>query len=162
MCLGPEIALVASLVGAATTAVGTYSSIQQGKKASKASQRAEALRAQQMRLEQMQKRRQAIRDFQQRRAVAMSNISGQTGSLEGSAAGGVSSAYSASLGTNIGELSQAGAIGEGIFAANAAYSEASAGAQTGSAIAGFGKDLFAAAQPIGRIGSTLFNGQSNG
>ena len=161
MCLGPEIALVAQVIGAAATVGGTAYGAVQTSQASAASKKAEQLRKRQMELELSQKRRAAIRQFQQQRANAAANIQGATGSLEGSAFGGAVGGYTSTLGTQLGEYSQAGAIGSGIFDANAAYSEASAGASFGSAVSSFGKDLFQSGPAIGRIGATLFNGGNN-
>lgn len=160
MCLGPEILFAVQAIAAVATTAGTAYSVVKGQEASAASKRAEGLRKQQMQLEQMQKQRKAIRDFQLKRATSLSNISGQTGTLSNSAYGGATSGLSAGLGSSLGELSQAGAIGEGMFEANAAYSEATASQQTGAAIGSFGKDLFNSAPAISRIGSTLFNGES--
>lgn len=154
MCLGPEIALVAQTVAAVAATAGTGYSIVQGQEAASASKKAEALRKQQLQLEATQKRRAAIRDFQLKRATSISNIQGATGNLEGSAYGGATSALSAGVGTNLGEIGQAETTGLGIFDANAAYSQASANAQAGSQIAQFGKDLFASGPAIGRLGAT--------
>ncbi len=162
MCLGPEIALVAQLVAATAAVGGTAYSVVKGQEASEASKKAEALRRQQMLLEQQQKQRAAIRKFQLARSTSLANISGQTGTVQNSGAYGAESAYSATLGTQLGDIYQAGAIGEGLFDANAEYSNASASAQAGSQIASFGKDLFASAPAIGRIGSTLLNGSEGG
>lgn len=159
MCVGPEIALVAQLVAATAAVGGTAYSVVQGQKASAASQRAEGLRQQQMRNEFIQKQRAAIRQSQLSRATSIANISGQTGTLQNSAYGGATSANSAQLGTQLGELGQAFSIGSDMFAANAEYSQASANAQTGQAVSNFGKDLFASGPAIGRVGSTLFSGQ---
>jgi|SRR5688572_8498186 len=157
MCLGPEIALVAQIIGTAAAVGGTAYSVVKGQEASAASQRAEALRKRQMQNEANQRRRAAIREFQLRRATAVSNISGATGSLEGSAYGGSIAASTSTLGTAIGEINQAESIGAGIFDANADYSQASASAQTGAALGNFGKDLFSSGPEIGRIGATIFN-----
>lgn len=156
MCLGPEIVFALQVIGAVTATAGTAYSAVQGQKAANASKRAEALRKQQMQMEEMQKRRQAIRDFQAKRALAVSNISGATGTLDNSAYGGATSALSADFGFNLGSLQQASNIGEGMFQANSAYSEASANAQAGQQIAGFGKDIFQSAPAAGRIGATVF------
>lgn len=157
MCLGPELVLIAQVAAATAAVGGTAYSVSKQQDASAASKKAEGLRKQQMQLEQMQKRREAIRKFQLNRATSLSNISGQTGTLDNSAAGGATSALSSSIGTNLGDLDTASGIGAGMFDANAEISEAQSGAQFGSGVAGFGKDLFAAAPAIGRIGSTLFN-----
>jgi hypothetical protein len=162
MCLGPDIMLVASIIGGVASAGGAVMGAVAAKEQSKASKKSEALRRQQMRMEYLQKQRQAIRTAQLARATAATNIGGQTGTLGNSAFGGASSAFSASLGTQLGELGQANAIGEGMFDANAAYSEAQGQAATGAAIGQFGKDLFSSAPAIGRIGATLTGGGSGG
>lgn len=162
MCLGPELALAAQVVGTIATGAGAAYQVSAQADASKASKRAEALRKQQMQMEQQQKQRESIRKYQMARATSLSNISGQTGTLDNSAAGGATSAYSASLGTQTGELAQAGRIGEGMFEANADMSEAAGRSAIGGAIGSFGKDLFQAGPAIGRIGSTLWNGSEGG
>lgn len=159
MCLGPEIALVASIVGGASAVAGTAYSFVKGQEQAKASKRAEALRRRQMQMEVSQRKREEIRKFQLNRATAASNIQGATGSLEGSAFPGAVSGYTSTLGTQLGDISTSASIGEGLFSANAAYSAASAGVQTGQGISSFGKDLFSSSQEIGRVGATIFNGQ---
>ena len=158
MCLGPEIALIASIAGGVSAVAGTGYSIIQGQQAASASKRAERLRAQQLRLESNRRRREAIREFQLKRSTALSNITGATGSTlgGGSAIGGLGG-FASNLGTQINTIDQATGIGEGIFAANAAYSQASANSQAGSGLASFGQSLFNNSQAIGRIGATLFS-----
>ncbi len=157
MCLGPEIALVASIIGGASAVAGTAYSMVQGQKAAAASKRAERLREQQMRMESRRKQIEAIRKMQINRAASISNIQGGTGTLENSAYGGATSALSSNLGAQLGEISQATEIGSQMFAANAAYSQASANAQTGEGLASFGKSLFGSSQEIGRIGASIFD-----
>lgn len=159
MCLGPEIALALQVVGTVAAASGAAYGISQGQEAAEASKEAEQLRKKQLRLESQQKKRAAIREFQLSRATAASNIIGQTGTLGGSIFSNSASALSANLGTELGTIGQATSIGEGIFDANARYSQASANAQAGSSIANFGKDLFGSAPAAGRVGATLFGGQ---
>lgn len=161
MAAAPAIALAAQVIGTVAAVGGTAYAIQQGQQASSASRRAERLRGQQLRLESQRKRRESIRQFQLQRATALSNIAGATGSAlgGGSAVGGLGG-FTSNLGTQLNTIDQATGIGEGIFSANAAYSTASANAQTGSGIADFGKSLFGNSEAIGRIGSTLFNGQA--
>lgn len=156
MCLGPEIVAALQVVGTIAATAGTGYSIVQGQEAADASKKAEQARKKQVALELQQKQRESIRKYQLQRAAAVSNISGATGSLEGSAYGGATSALSATLGTSLGELGQANAISNDIFTANAQYSQASANATAGGQFASFGKDLFGSADKIGRIGSTLF------
>lgn len=159
MCLGPEIALFAQIIGGAAAIGGTAVSYIGSQKQAAASKRAEQLRRQQMRNEAMARQRESIRKFQLNRATAASNIQGATGSLEGSAFPGAISGYTSTLGTQLGEISTATAIGEGIFDANADASAGAALSNTGSGIASFGKSIFASGDEIGRIGATLFNGQ---
>ena len=156
MCLGPELALIISAVTTVTAAAGTGYSIYAGQQAAAASKKAEEFRKKQFLLQQQADRREAIRKFQLNRATAISNISGATGSLEGSAAGGALSAYTSTLGTQLGENQQASRIGAGLFEANKDYAQYSANAQAGSQVAGLGKDIFADSEKIGRVGATLF------
>lgn len=157
MCLGPELVLAVQAIAATAAVGGTAYSVVKGQEASEASKKAEGLRKKQQQLQEMQAQRKTIRDFQLKRATSLSNISGQTGTLDNSAAGGALSALSAGVGSSLGEISQASSISNDMFDANAAYSEATASSAVGSAIGSFGKDLFQAAPAIGRIGSTLFN-----
>lgn len=157
MCLGPEIVAALQVVGTITAAAGTGYSVVQGQQAADASKKAEAARKKQVALELQQKQREAIRRYQAQRAAAVSNITGATGSLEGSAYGGSTSALVSTLGTSLGELNQANSISNDIFSANADYSQFYANAQAGGQFAQLGKDIFGSAPQIGRIGSTLFN-----
>jgi hypothetical protein len=157
MCLGPEIALVAQIIGTVAAVGGTALSVHSAQQQAEASEKAEKLRRKQMDLEIAQRRRTEIRKFQLNRATAASNIQGATGSLEGSAFPGAVSGYTSTLGTQLGEISQSASIGAGIFDANAQASAASAGVQTGQGLTSFGKDLFSSGPQIGRIGATLLS-----
>lgn len=157
MCLGPEIALIANIAAGAAAVGGTAYAIHSGQQGAKASKKAEGLRQKQLALESNRERRQAIRQFQLARATGLSNITGATGSVlgGGSAYGGLGGMTS-TLGTQLNTFDQALDIGQGIFSANAAYSQASANQQTGEGIANFGKSVFGNSEAIGRIGATLF------
>lgn len=157
MCLGPEIALVAQIIGATAAAGGTAISVVGAQQQAEASEKAEKERQKQMRLQALQQRREAIRKFQLARATTLSNVSGATGSLQGSAAPGAISGYTSNLGTELGEIGQAEEIGQNIFQANADYASASSTVAAGQGISSFGKQLFGSGPAIGRIGSTLFN-----
>lgn len=154
----PSIALITSIIGAGAAVGGTIYSVQQGQKTAQASRRAERLRKKQLALESARRRREAIRQFQLNRATSLSNLTGGTGSVlgGGSAYGGLGGLTS-TLGTQLNTLDQANEIGAGIFDANAAYSTAQAGVQTGQGLSSFGQSLFNNSPAIGRIGSTLFN-----
>ena len=78
----------------------------------------------------------------------------------GSAIGGLGGLTS-SLGTQLGEIGQAERIGSGIFQANSDYAQATAIGGIGQSASQFGSQLFNNAPAIGRIGSTLFQGQTN-
>ena len=156
MCLGPEILAIIGAVTTVTAAAGTGYSVYQGQQAAAASKKAEQLRKRQFQLQQLNDRRKAIRDYQLRRATSVSNIQGATGSLDNSATGGALSALSSTLGTQLGELQQSSNIGNALFNANADYAQASANAQAGAQVAGFGKEVFGSRDEIGRIGATLF------
>lgn len=153
------ISAIAMAITAAGTAYSTYNSIQ----ASEASQRAESLRKEQMKLEAERNRRKTIREAMAARAVALSNITQAGGSDQGSSAtGGAFGQISNSLGNNINDLSQSVRIGAGIFDANAAQSEAQGQMAIGQAISSMGKDIFAAGPKINAIGETLFGRQESG
>lgn len=157
MAAAPAIALAAQVIGTVAAVAGTGYAVVQGQKASAASKKAEQLRAQQLRLESARKRRESIRQYQLQRATALSNITGATGSVlgGGSAIGGLGG-FESNLGTQLGTINQATDIGTGIFSANADYAVAQGRASAGSGVADFGKSLFANANAIGRIGTTLF------
>lgn len=143
-------------IGAATAAAGTAYGVTQSQSAAEASKKAERVRQEQMRMNVAQEQRKRIREFQLARAQSASNISSSTGTLENSAFGGSSSAYSASIGTNLGELATSERLGNDMFAANASYAQSSANAQAGSQVGSFGKDLFSSGPELSRIGATLF------
>jgi len=149
-------ALPIAAIAAVATIAGTGYSIYSGQQAASASKKAERARQQQFRLQQEADRRKAIRDFQLRRATTLSNIQGATGTVENSAAGGALSAYSSTIGTQLGEFARSGEIGDNLFSANADYSQASANAQAGQQIAGLGKDLFGSQPTITNVGQSLF------
>lgn len=150
------IAATAAVAGTAIAGVSAYEQSQSQKQASAASRQAEALRQQQMELDNRRRMTQLIRTAAAARAQAVSgSVARGLSTTDSSVMGGESSIQS-QAGANILAQAQNINIGRGLFAANAAYSEAKSDAQTWNAAGDFGKTLFQNSQQIGQIGETLF------
>lgn len=178
-----------AVIGAATTADGIRKQRKQSKMArnaaeqqelynqrgQQAQQRAEDLRRQQMRLEAMRARRAAFRERQVARATALSRgvgagLGGMAGLTSSSTEGAFAQIATQSSNT-IGGINSNQAIGEGIFDANAAATQAGVmsnyfGSQMQKAGAGIdaaktqqalGKSIFESSQTFANVGTSLFS-----
>lgn len=131
-----ELAIAA--IGVAAAIGGTATQAYGQNMASKASRKSEALRKQQMELQDTIKRRQEFRAFQQRVAAGKANAVGQGAELTDSAVQGSMAQQTGSLGEQIFANNESLRIGTGIFDANAQLAEAQSIAATGNAINEFG------------------------
>jgi hypothetical protein len=127
-----------------------------------ASQEAEKLRQQQAALISSRERRDAIRQAQAAKATGLNSIAGATGEvnpLVSSAYGGLTGQTTGNLAYQTSAINQNESIGQGIFAANAASSQAQGNAAfykgTGALFAQLADPATAAAG--GRLGKTIFD-----
>lgn len=148
------ISAAASLGGMALQAAGTAVQMDAAQKQTEASVRAERLREQQMNLETMRQRRQAVRSALRTRAIAISSATNQGASAGGSSAlpGGL-----AQIGNqgqdNVSGIDKGKQIGSGIFRANADYATAGGQAAMGQGLSSLGGALVNNAPTIGSIGT---------
>lgn len=145
----------------AATAVGTVTQVSAANAASKASQRAEALREKQMNLESNRQRRQIVRNMIRARSQALATTTAQ-GATGSSAQGGAYGQIGQQTGENLVGVNQGQEIGAGIFQANRDIAGAEALAAFGGGVSSFGGALFSNAEGIGRIGSFLTSPRRNG
>jgi hypothetical protein len=124
-------AFLIPLLGLALSAVGVGTAVYGAVKSAEASEDAEKARKQQMNLDAVRRRRQAIREAQIARATAVSNASAQ-GASEGSAVQGGVAALSGNAAESIVNTNQNVLLGNAIYDANGRR----AGAESISAIGG--------------------------
>jgi hypothetical protein len=151
---------VAAVGGLATQAYGMDKAADAQRDMTAASKKAEMARKEQARLQMLREQRKAFRDEQAARAVGISNAVNAGVDMGSSAYGGMMGQTSGALNQQIGDISANAKLGENIFNANAAYSTAQGNLATAQGIQSLGKDIFAAAGPISRVGSTIFGGPS--
>lgn len=154
MCISAT--LISLAIGAAGAATSAYSGKRQAseqKKAVAQSQRQEALRAQQMRLEAQQKDRQMRREEARASAIANANTSAKIGSgaSESSAYGGGLGGIVSNFAFNRGVLNQSTSIGQSLFDSNAAEAGYLGQAASWNQMGQFGQSLFAMAPSIGQL-----------
>lgn len=127
------ITVGASLVGGALSMKGQQDMV-------KAQQKAEKLRERQMNLQAARERREAIRQSILARSTALAQTTAQGASAPGSSAlGGAYGQIGGDVGRNVLAINQNQKIGQGIFAANRQYYQASVLQGWGQAVAGGGK-----------------------
>lgn len=149
--------LAAQIGGLALGATGTVLKAGADKDASEASKRAEDARKEQARLQYAREQRKIFRDQQAANAIGLSNIT-NAGGQSGSALGGLYGQTSGAADQQSFDLAQNAGIGNRIFQANADFAEAQGRSATYGGLQSLGKDIFAAAGPISRVGSTIFGG----
>lgn len=163
--LGISAAGITGALGALGTVGGlasTYMQTQSNMEMAQASQEAEKLRQQQAALISSRERRDAIRQAQAAKATGLNSIAGATGEvnpLVSSAYGGLTGQTTGNLAYQTSAINQNESIGQGIFAANAASSQAQGNAAfykgTGALFAQLADPATAAAG--GRLGKTIFD-----
>lgn len=154
------LTLIGSLVGIGTSVGGQIYNTKKSQEVAKVSRRQEDIRQKQMQMEALQKRRQIIRNSQLAKATAASNLASQGVSIGSSAYSVLDNITAQSL-IQQGDLQRNLNDGEEMFSLNAQASEAGAQQTLGANVAGFGKNIFASSEAIGRVGSTLLNNKSS-
>lgn len=152
MLLFAGLSAAASIGGLALQAVGTGVQMDAANKQTEASVRAERLRQQQMNLESMRQRRQAVRNTIKARAVALSAGTSQGATGSSGLAGGLSQISNQGA-ENVSGVSKAQEIGTSIFDANASYAQAGGQLALGQGLSSLGGALVNNAQQIGQIGT---------
>lgn len=163
--MGVEV--LAAGIGLAGLGIQAHAAKEQSdyrKEATAASQRAEALRAEQMRLEGIRKQRELIRQTQVARATALSRSVNQgAGASETAASSSLFGAFGQIQGA-YGRASNAEfqnqTIGAGIFQANADLAAAQGSIATYEGLGKLGTTLTMQSDTIGKIGGSLFPSSS--
>lgn len=141
-------------IGLALGAVGLGFQFFNAKKQAKASEKAEKLREQQMKLDAMRRRREIIRQMILTNSQAKSNAATQGVSQSDSAVQGAIGQQVNTAAQNITSVNQGEAIGQGIFQANAQYAQAGVGMAWGQSFSNVGSGLVENSQMISRVGSS--------
>jgi len=145
----------ATLAGTLLAGYGTVTQMSAASDQAEASKRAEDLRKKQMEFNAQREKRQAFREAQGARAVALSNTAA-AGAEDSSALPGAYGQIAGQYGTRVSGINENLSIGRGLFEAKAAESEAKGQIAFGSGMSSFGKDLIGVSPELGRIGSSLF------
>lgn len=143
--------------GLVTGAVGTGVQMVGQRKASKASERAENLREQQMQLDYQRRQRETIRRQMVANAMAVARGTSQGVNLESSAIPGAIAEQAGTAGRDMLYNTQSADIGVGLFNANADIAAGQSLAATGQGIGKLGSSLVSNSQMIGQIGNSLFD-----
>ncbi len=146
------IAAIGLAIGAAGTAMSVKSQMDQAK----AQNKAEAARKKAADLDALRRKRAAIRDMQQQRAVALSNATAQ-GASEGSGLQGAMAGVTGQGVTNIVGIEQQQQLGSQIFSANRQATKAASFGATGEGLQSLGGQLIGNAGTISSIGTSVGN-----
>jgi len=149
--MGLEIAAAVGLISAVG---GTGYSAYKGNMAAKQSQKAEALRQQQMNLDSQMKQREIFRKTQLAQATARQRAT-QSGSQFGSGLQGGLAEIAQRGGEDTNYNFQSTNIGNSIFAANAAQTGFKSQAETGQGFASLGLNLLQSLPTLNRIGTEI-------
>lgn len=150
------IALSTAAAGIATSAYGYKKQADASQALADSTNKAEELRRQQAELTAQREQRKLFQDEMRARAQANSLLAA-AGANFGSVVGGVFGNIEGSLGQNSLALAQNINIGEQLFTANEATSNAKADLSTANATVDVGRSLFSSSEKIGNIGATLFD-----
>jgi hypothetical protein len=155
-----SIGLTATGVGAAVGAAGLATNVYGQVQSAEASKRAEALRARQMEANSLREQRQILRRAQAARATALARgTDAGTTAPGGSTLPGAYGQIAGETGSAIAANNENLDIGRGLFQENSRMAAAKGTAAIGAGFNNLGRDIIAVNQQIGRIGSTLFNGE---
>jgi hypothetical protein len=152
------IMLGISMAGLATSAYGQMKAADAQEEQAAASKKAEMARKEQARLAQIREQRKIFRDAQAARAVASSNFANAGVDAGSSAYGGAIGQVDSAMTQQSSDSFANYQIGQTIFDANAQYAEAGSRVSRYGGFAQLGKDIYAAAGPISRVGSTIMGG----
>lgn len=146
---------IIAAIGLAAGVAGTAVQYTGAQKQAKAQKKQEKIRQQQMNLDLMRQRREALRKMIIARAMGISNATSQGAvASDSSVQGGISQA----IGTaNISatDINQNGQLGTAMFRANAQEASAAGTAALGGAIGNFGSQLVQNSTTISRVGATF-------
>ena len=142
-------------LGLALSAAGAVVQYTGAQAAASASQRSEALRKQQMDLDVMRRKREAIRQAQLARATGQAAATGQGVNSTDSSVVGSNSQQTSNQTGNLTALNQNAELGIGIFKANADQAAGQSTAALGGAIGSWGSGLINNAQTISKVGSSF-------
>ena len=149
-----------AVAGAAISGVSAVGQMQSTAKASKASRQAEALRAEQKRLDAMRRRRETLRQGIVANSMARARNVAQGAGMGSSVLFGAYGQTAGEVGRQTSYVNTSERIGSGIFDANQDIANAWASAAMFNQAGKFGNVLMTNAQTIGKIGTSLFSGSS--
>jgi hypothetical protein len=142
-------------LGLALSAAGTAVSYVGAQAAASAQQRSEALRKQQMDLDIMRRKREAIRQAQLARSTGQAAATAQGVNSTDSSVIGSNSQQTSNQNANITALNQNAELGVGLFKANADLASAQGTQALGGAVSSWGSGLISNAQTIAKVGSSF-------
>lgn len=124
-------------------------------KVAKAQKKQEKIRNQQMNLDLMRQRREALRKALVARALGISNATNQgAGVADSSVQGGIAQAVGQGN-MSLTDINQNGQLGTAMFRANAQEASGAGTAAMGTAIGGFGSGLVQNSTTISRVGASF-------
>lgn len=126
-----------------------------------ASIRAENARERQMELEGIRSQREVMRRSMVARSMANVNAASK-GAMSGSGLQGGYGQISNAGSRQINEIQQNLSVGRDIFSANRDLARAQEKTAEGKALYGLGMDIFKSAEPIAKVGTSLFGGKNSG
>src|SRR5690606_31838147 len=144
---------VSGTIGAAGLAVGAgglYTNIKGQQQQAKAQKQAEKLRERQMKIEADRARREAARNMMRERAAGLTAGVAQ-GAFFGSGLAGGLGQIASTGGQRTGDINMNQTIGQGLFAANAKFSEGSTQASIGTGMMKLGGAIFGSKDALGNM-----------
>ena len=147
----PAISTIIAGVGLAAGAVGTVTQMKGASAAAKASEKAEKIRADQMKLDADRQRREIARKMTQARSLALSNATQQGAGLGSGLQGGYGQ-ISGEANRGAQSINQNQGMGTAMFGANAQVAAAGTTSATGSGLSSLGGGLVSNSGTIGKLG----------
>lgn len=147
---------IVGALGVAASIGGTVMGVVGQQQAAEAAKKAEAMRANQMKLESARQRREIARRATVARATALSNATNQ-GAAQGSGLQGGFGQIAGQAGNATLAVNQNERISESIFKFNRQQYDGNSMAAFGSGLASLGSTLFNNQDMFGRVGSYMFN-----
>jgi hypothetical protein len=149
--------LATQAIGVGLAAKGMIDKADAEKDLSAASKREEEARKKQAALDYARQQRKIFRDAQAAQAIGLANIT-NADAQNGTGLFGMYGQTFGAMNQQSLDLAQNAGIGNQIFAAKADQADAQGRIATASGWSSLGKDIFTAAGPISRVGSTILGG----
>jgi len=150
------ISASAAIAGLGLSAKSYSDQKEANQQVTEASQRAEAIRAEQARVNALREQRKIFQDAQRARAYANSTAATQ-GASSSSGVEGAFATIAGAQGAQSATLSENYGLGQQTFEANTSLTDARSDLSTAQGLGDIGKTLFSSSEKIGAVGSTLYN-----